>query len=132
MTISLPQSIYQCYIYYCCAVPGLVRNRFAEFGASITFDPTSRMYTLIIDISWEEPTYPNGIIQSYQVAVAETISGFPVYSNDAVTDLAVNVSVMVLPYTQYTVSVAASTLAGQGDETTIIILSPEACNLIYM
>ena len=84
------------------------------------------MHTVNIDISWEEPTYPNGIIQSYQVAVAATLSGFAVYSNDAVTDLAVTESVMVLPFTNYTVTVAASTSAGQGDESTVIILSPEA------
>ena len=48
-----------------------------------------------------------------------------VYSNDGVTDLAVTESVMVLPYTNYTVTVAASTSAGQGGESTIIILSPE-------
>ena len=63
------------------------------------------------------------------MAVAETDSSDVVYSNDAVTDLAVTESVMVLPYTNYTVTVAASTSAGQGDNATVIILSPEAGNL---
>ena len=85
------------------------------------------MYTLIIDITWDEPSYPNGVITSYNVTIYQTDnSSDVVYSNDSMTDLAVTESVMILPYTNYTVTVAASTSAGQGDEVAITILSPEA------
>ena len=110
------------------AAPGVVRELSAFFDISGSeYNTTSRVYTLNIDISWIEPINPNGVITAYNVTVYQTDdSSDIVYSNDAVTDLAVTESVMVLPYTNYTVTVAASTSAGQGDETTITILSPEA------
>ena len=110
------------------AEPGPVRNIAASFvDADSVFDPITRMLNLSIDIEWIEPIYPNGVITAYSVTVYQSDdSSDVVYSNDAVTDLTVTESVMVLPFTDYTVTVAASTLAGQGDETTIIILSPEA------
>ena len=110
------------------AEPGPVRNITASFvDADSVFDPITRMLNLNIDIAWIEPINPNGVITAYNVTVYQTDnSSDVVFSNAAVTDLAVTESVMVLPYTNYTVTVAASTSAGQGDETTIIILSPEA------
>ena len=112
---------------YLCTEPGQVNNLEATFSVNTTFNSTSRMHTLDVNISWNEPINPNGVITAYSVTVYQTDdSSDVVYSNDAVTDLAVTESVMVLPFTDYTVTVAASTSAGQGDETTIIILSPEA------
>ena len=110
------------------SAPSQVENSDAMFVISgSTFNPTDRMYTLDINIEWIEPINPNGVITAYSVTVYQTDnSSDVVYSNDTVTDLAVTESVMVLPFTNYTVTVAASTSAGQGDETTIIILSPEA------
>ena len=110
------------------SAPSQVEDLDAMFVISgSTFNPTDRIYTLDINIEWNVPIYPNGVITAYSVTVYQTDdSSDVVYSNDAVTDLAVTESVMVLPFTNYTVSVAASTSAGQGDETTIIILSPEA------
>ena len=85
------------------------------------------MYAIDIDITWDSPMYPNGIITTYEVIVTQTdIGSDVVYSNDAVTDLAATESVMVLPYTNYTVTVAASTSAGQGDETAFDIVAPQA------
>ena len=105
-----------------------MRDLFALFILTgSVFNPTTRMYTLDIDITWDEPFYPNGVITSYNLTVYQTdISSDIVYSNDAVTDLAVTESVMVLPYTNYTVTVAASTSAGQGDDTAFEVLSPQA------
>ena len=98
---------------------------FNDTGAS--FNPSSRMYTLDIVITWDEPSNPNGIITFYEVNVTQTDdSGIVVYSNSSLPVPNVTESVMVLPFTNYTVTVAASTSAGQGDEVAINIESPEA------
>ena len=71
--------------------------------------------------------YPNGVIQTYNVTVFETANtSNMVYSDDMLTAPNVMTSVMVLPFTDYTVSVAASTSAGQGEESTVTLTSPEA------
>ena len=110
------------------SAPSQVENIDAMFVISgSTFNPTDRIYTLDINIEWNEPIYPNGVITAYNVTVYQTNdSSDVVYSNDTVIDIAVSGTVMVPPFTNYTVTVAASTSAGQGDETTIIIPSPDA------
>ena len=115
-------------VYIVCTAPGEVGGLEASFNSSGTvFNTTSRMHTLDISITWTEPSYTNGVITSYNVTVYQTDdSSNLVFSNDAVTGLAVTESVMVLPYTNYNVSVAASTSAGQGDSSSVTILSPEA------
>ena len=91
------------------------------------FDASARKYTLDIDITWNEPMYPNGVITFYEVNVTQTDdSSTVVYSNDGLPVPNVTESVMVLPFTDYTVTVAASTSAGQGDPDSVIVLSPEA------
>ena len=90
------------------------------------FNSDTRMYTLDLIATWNDPIYPNGVITSYELNLTQLDTGDVVYSNDSLLVRNVTESVMVLPYTDYTVTVAASTSAGQGDETTIIILSPEA------
>ena len=85
------------------------------------------MYTLDMDISWDEPTYPNGDITSYEVTVSRTDdSNDIVYNDDILAGTSVTPSVMVLPFTNYTVTVAASTSAGQGEGVNITIESPQA------
>ena len=71
--------------------------------------------------------YPNGVIQTYNVTIYETANpSNAVYSDSTLTAPNVMTSVMVLPFTDYTVSVAASTSAGQGEESTVTLTSPEA------
>ena len=111
--------------------PGPVNDLNAFFTAPTMFNPITCMLTVDINISWNVPTFPNGIITNYDVIVVEMDTDIVVYSNDNVLDSIVTESVMVLPFTNYTVTVAASTSAGQGDETTIIILSPEAGIYMY-
>ena len=84
------------------------------------------MYTLDMTIMWNEPSNPNGDITSYEVTVYQTDSSIDIVYT--ATPLVPNVtqSVMVLPFTNYTVTVAASTSAGQGDKTFFTIQSPEA------
>ena len=127
-------------------MPDVVQNLNASFDeAEAVFNSTSRMYTLDIDIVWSEPMYPNGIITGYTVTVSETDSPADVVYGDAnvaVPNVIVE-SVMVLPFTNYTVSVGASTSAGQGEESAVTIESPEAgrdyisvsnitCKLLHM
>ena len=75
----------------------------------------------------------NGVITSYSVTVYQTndLSDI-VYSNDTLIAPNVTASVMVLAFTNYTVSVAASTSAGQGDENSVTVESPEAGNDMQM
>ena len=91
------------------------------------FDPDTRMYTLDMDITWDEPTNPNGDITSYEVTVYQTDnSSVTVYTNSTLTVTSLTPSVMVLPFTNYTVTVAAFTSAGPGEGVTTIIESPQA------
>ena len=80
-----------------------------------------------MNIVWDQPINPNGVITSYAVTVAQTDgSNDIVYMDASLTDTSVTQSVMVLPFTNYTVTVTASTSAGQGDPESVIELSPEA------
>ena len=118
--------VHKVYVYLCTG-PTEVNNLEANFGNITIFDSLTRMHTLDIITTWNVPEFPNGVITSYNVTVYQTDNSSDlVSSNEAVTDLALTESVMVLPYTNYTVTVAASTSAGQGDSFSIIILSPEA------
>ena len=89
------------------------------------------MYLLVLNICWEEPhaehVEPNRVITSYEVTVAQTDnSSAIVYTNDSLTVTSVTQSVMVLPFTNYTVTVRASTSAGQGEAAITSFKSPEA------
>ena len=108
--------------------PGPVGDLGASFvETTAMFDSMDNMWTIDIDITWEEPVNPNGVITAYNVTVYKTddLSDI-VFSNDTLTTPNVTASVEVPAYTGYTVSVAASTSAGQGDEATVSITSPEA------
>ena len=114
---------------YSFAAPEKVENLNAVFSSDdVMFDSVNRILTVNIDITWSEPTVPNGVITTYEVTVNEGDTAIEVY-NLLVPN--VTESVMVLPYTNYTVSVAASTSAGQGDPQNIIVLSPEAGILCF-
>ena len=111
------------------AEPDQVGSLDASFSTVTTdnFNTTTRMYTLDMTIIWNEPSNPNGDITSYEVTVYQTdVSSDIVYTKDSLTVPSVTQSVMVLPFTNYTVTVAASTSAGQGDKTSFTIQSPEA------
>ena len=112
------------------AVPGQVENLAAFFvSTGAMFDSDARMYTLNMDITWDEPTYPNGVITSYEVTVSRTDdSNDMVYNDDILEGTSVTTSVMVLPFTNYTVTVAASTSEGQGENISVTEESPEAGN----
>ena len=106
--------------------PSPVNGLTASFSEQTTFNSTTRVLTVDIDISWSLPTFQNGMVTFYEVTVFEEGTNTLVYSNNSITNL--TESVMVLPFTDYTVSVSASTSAGQGDETTVTVESPQAGN----
>ena len=108
--------------------PGKVGDLNAIFEEGpAQFNTTTQQWTIDINITWSESLYPNGVITSYSVTVYRTDNTSDVeYSNASIRVPNVTVSVTVPAYTNYTVSVAASTSAGQGQEDSVIIQSPEA------
>ena len=90
-----------------------MENLTASFDTTdAVFDPENRMYNLSIKIDWGDPTFPNGEIVSYNVSVFRTDdTSDVVYSDSSLAVATVADSVMVLPFTDYTVTVAASTSA---------------------
>ena len=145
-TIESPQAgtynnVYTYHNIYCTCyisaapsqVVGLVAS-FAPFdGADTMFDPDTQMYTLPLDITWSEPTYPNGQITTYEVNVYQSDNTSNNIHSATPTTPDVTAVVTVMPFTSYTVAVTASTLGGEGDESTFVTRSPEAgirCTLI--
>ena len=95
------------------------------------FSRSSRMYDLNVNISWEPPAYPNGVILGYNYTVMETSNPnnmVVAYTNT--TLLSVERSVMVFPFTNYTATVVAFTSAGSGESAMDIATSPEAGKFI--
>ena len=108
--------------------PGVVGNLAAMFSDSErVYNTTTRKYTIDLSISWMRPVYPNGVITSYEANVTQSDdASVQVYSIATLTDTSVTPSVMVPAFTDYTVTVAASTSAGQGEAVSLTIQSPEA------
>ena len=94
--------------------------------ASSQFNRTLGLYSIDILLSWTAPTEPNGMITGYQFNVTETESDAALLSDTTNTTSVETQSGGVQPYTNYTLSVVASTDAGSGDISTAIVESPEA------
>ncbi len=86
------------------------------------YNKTLNTYLVTIEVTWAPPAVPNGIISGYQYALISTDT----VVSDNTTDTSVAVNVTVSPYTNYTVTVRASTSAGMGGEAVDTALSPEA------
>ena len=123
----------------CCSAKCVLRNVFFFTAPGpvedlqLNFDPTGdpfnsiiRMYALVMTITWRDPINSNGNITSYEVTVTQTDDFSDTLYNETLTGTSVTKSVMVLPFTSYTVTVTASTSAGQGDPESVVELSPEA------
>ena len=108
--------------------PGQVRNIRIAYEERLHFNSTSQMYTVSAVILWEEPTEPNGIITFYELTITQTNkSGDILFRESLVTTTYIlGQSMMIRPFTNYTVTVKASTSAGQGDGRSITVVSPEA------
>ena len=98
----------------------------ASFSTMSNYDSSTQLLTVDITVTWTEPMYPNGVIQTYKVTVNQTDDSSFVYSSNTQTDTTVTASVMVLPFTNYTVTVVASTSAGQGEGETVTLTAPQA------
>ena len=98
-----------------------------SFGDSSTFNRSTLELSVDVSISWSPPSQPNGVITDYSVTVyrSDNISDI-VYRNTMATDTVVTASVEVSPFTNYTVSVSASTAAGEGESEEVTITSPQA------
>ena len=123
--------MYLCWAFLSATEPGPVVSLESTFSMTErTYEPSTRTYTVDLTITWGEPLYPNGEITSYEVNVTQADDpNVEVYRNNNLEAPNVTVSVMVLAFTNYTVTVAASTSAGQGEQVTDIVLSPEAGRL---
>ena len=121
------------FVYECVySAPSRVENLAAMFVYS-AMDVSNRVWDISISISWSQPLYPNGEITSYSVTVYRTDNSTDVvYSNATLTDTSVTPSVMVPAFTDYTVTVAASTSAGQGEAVSLTLQSPQAGVCMYL
>ena len=117
--------------YFFPTAPGRVGNLDASFSTMSSYNPSTQLLTVDITITWTEPMYPNGVIQTYRVTVTNTDDSSLVYSSGTLTDTTVTVSVIVLPFTDYTVTVAASTSAGEGEGETFTLTAPQAGMYVY-
>ena len=89
------------------------------------------MYDLNVNISWEAPLEPNGVILRYSYSLVETYNTSNVITEDTnTTDLSVLDSVTVSPFTNYTATVVAFTSAGGGNSVMEVAISPEAGKFI--
>ena len=89
------------------------------------------MYNLNVNIFWDPPSNPNGVILGYNYSLMETSNTNNViieYTNT--TMLSAEQSVMVAPFTNYTAVVVAFTSAGRGEPVMNVTLSPEASKFI--
>ncbi len=95
---------------------------FVQEGA--VYSNVNQMYFIEVQIAWEPPIEPNGNISGYQYTIQD--SGGAIVFSDNVTGTSLARNVTVFPYTNYTVTVQASTSAGSGGQVVEIVLSPEA------
>ena len=110
--------------------PGPVGDLEASFVGMETYDLEEDAYFIHINITWSAPLLPNGEITSYSVTVYRTSNSTDVvYSNAILTATSVTPSVIVPDFTDYTVTVAASTSAGQGEAVAFSFQLPQAGKL---
>ena len=113
-------------------VPGPVQNMELVFLEPANFNRLSRMYDLNVNISWEPPAYPNGVILGYNYTLIETsnLNNTVIeYTNTSL--LSAEHSVIVSPFTNYTATVVAFTSVGGGETAMLVALSPEASKFKY-
>ena len=113
--------------------PGPVQNLMVSFlSDSATYNSTTRIYGISVNISWQPPQYPNGEIVAYGYRlVGTTAPNITIIPNMNTTRLCVQRCVMVSPFTNYTATVVAFTRAGRGESVMEVAISPEAGNVAY-
>ena len=88
------------------------------------------MYNLNVNIFWDPPSNPNGVILGYNYSLVETSNSNMIIEYTNTMMLSAELSVMVAPFTNYTATVVAFTSAGGGEAVTQVALSPEASKFI--
>ena len=111
--------------------PGPVQNLTVTFlSESATYNRTTRTYDIPVSISWQPPEYPNGEIVAYSYRLVETNApNTNIILDMNTTQLSIQRSVTVAPFTNYTATVVAFTSAGSGESVMNVALSPEAGNV---
>ena len=95
------------------------------------FDSVSNMYNLNVNISWEAPSNPNGVILGYNYSLMEASNSNVIIGYTNTTLLSAEHNVMVAPFTNYIATVVAFTSAGGGEPVMDVALSPEASKFIW-
>ncbi len=92
-----------------------------------SYNATSGFYEGILNISWSEPLFPNGVITGYSYTVKRPTPDTDTVYSANITDTDVMVDASLLPASTYTVTVTASTSAGPGDDSSMAtVIVPEA------
>ncbi len=109
------------------AVPGPVQGlKLAFVEDTEEYSESTNTYFLETTITWDLPATPNGVITGYQYSFRGTNdTGADMFSGNT-SETSITVNTTVVPYTNYTVMVQASTSAGFGDEAIDSAFSPEA------
>ncbi len=107
------------------AAPSAVENLTLTFMEG-TADDTKldNTYSVDVIVTWELPVEPNGIISDYQYTIES--SGGVIIASGSTIKMSVTQTVILSPYTNYTVSVQANNSVGPGQEAMQTTLSPEA------
>ena len=96
---------------------------------SATYNTALGDLDISVNISWQQPLFPNGEIIAYSYRLVESSnSSNEIITDTNTTDLGMSVvrNVTVSPFTNYTATVVAYTSAGRGETATVVTTSPEA------
>ena len=121
-----------CRLFPLSTAPGPVQSLSVTFILeSATYNTELRTYDISVNISWQQPLFPNGEIIAYSYRLVESSnSSNEIITDTNTTDLGFSVvwNVTVSPFTSYIATVVAYTSAGRGETSTVVATSPEAGN----
>jgi hypothetical protein len=112
-------------------LPSPPQNVTLEFRpeVSFSFDPVSRQLNTTVAISWQPPAEPNGTVIAYTLMLMSEEMWGLIVLNESVSgsETSAVFEVTVFPYELYTVSIFASTEAGDSNEAdSDTVFSPQA------
>ena len=97
-------------------------------SAGITNDSSTDSFS--VSISWSEPSEPNGVILQYNYTVSSTDTNTAIVSGSTGnTSVVESMLTVIEPFTNYTVGVVAINSAGEGEESTVTVESPQTGEL---
>ena len=114
-------------IHKLCLGPDPVENVTLSFNTtSSTFNRSTGLYSIGLELSWTAPVETNGNIAGYQFNVTESGTSTQVLSDSTTATSLDRLLNAIKPYTNYTLSVVASTTGGSSDVRRSTAESPEA------